>query len=229
VAPILPTGEVGPWQATTPLPVAIVFPTVNVAAGRLYVVGGFDGFGVRTDVWSAPVHPDGTLGAWGPVTPLSRPRVNHSSVVAAGRLWVLGGYDGLALVDEVLSAPLNPDGTVGDWRETTRFPGARFDATAVAADGYMYLVGGNTDPQGATSPTNQLLWAPILDGGALGEWRATAPRRRGSSARAATSGRSRSARRCRSRRRTRAGCGSTCGSTTARRPPSRPTKPASAT
>lgn len=57
MAPINANGTIGTWRATT----SFITPRGNFASivhnNRLYVIGGGDGAGSRTDVQSAPINP----------------------------------------------------------------------------------------------------------------------------------------------------------------------------
>ncbi len=60
------TGDVGTWtQLPNSLPVSLVGPGVTLFNGYVYVVGGLQTSGIpSSDVYSAPVNSDGTLGSW---------------------------------------------------------------------------------------------------------------------------------------------------------------------
>src|SRR5260221_476233 len=68
VASVDPTnGAVGTWKTltSTPLPDSLVGPAVTIYNGYIYVVGGLTPQQtLTTDVFSAPINSNGTLGSW---------------------------------------------------------------------------------------------------------------------------------------------------------------------
>jgi hypothetical protein len=85
-------GTVGAWQTTTALPAPLRSPSAVVFAGSVYLVGGANAQGMaQAATWRAPVNPDGTLGTWQSLAPLSVPSA-HSALVSFGPfLYSLGG------------------------------------------------------------------------------------------------------------------------------------------
>lgn len=83
----------------------------------MYVIGGSDGVSHLTDVRSAPVAADGSLGAWRKELDLPAGRFDASAVVVADRLFVAGGAHSITgLSTEVLTADFDADGAVTGWR-----------------------------------------------------------------------------------------------------------------
>jgi hypothetical protein len=56
------------------------------------VIGGYTSSGYSTEVYYAPLNPNGTLGSWSSTTSLPSGRYSHTSVVYHGYLYVIGGY-----------------------------------------------------------------------------------------------------------------------------------------
>ena len=142
----------------------------SVTNGRFaWVIGGLGTGVVYDDVQVAPINPDGTLGAWRLTTPLPSPRHEHSAVVVGDRIYVTGGQtSGSVELDEVLSATIQPDGSLGPWVNEERFSGPRRAHASVGTGGYLYVIGGD-----AASTLADVQRAPILSNGSLGPWSAT--------------------------------------------------------
>ncbi|HRY97206.1 MAG TPA: hypothetical protein P5147_27340, partial [Myxococcota bacterium] len=162
VAPIQADGTIGPWTATTSFPAARSGHTSVAYNGYLYVLGGRDDSSTLNDVQFAPIHANGTVGAWTATSSLPTPRGAHTSVAYNGHLYVLGGSS------DVLVAPIQADGTLGAWTATTPFPTSRSSHTSVAFNGYLYAIG---DEQGAS--IDDVLMAPIHADGTVGAWSTT--------------------------------------------------------
>lgn len=171
VAPISANGSVGGWNATTALPSGRQWHYSIVYNGFLYVMGGSPDFTtIVSDVLFAPIHEDGTVGAWSTTSPLPSGRYGHTSVAYNGFIYVMGGYDGVATLNEVLVAPINADGSVGEWSTTTGLPSARFLPSSIAYNGFLYVIGGTDSNTNFTD----VLVVPISSDGAVGTWTTSA-------------------------------------------------------
>jgi hypothetical protein len=179
-------GAQGTWAATTSLPVNRQFPTSVVANGYLYVIGGSDNTTTQSTVYYTKINSDGTLGAsWNQansinVGAVNKPREGHSSVVANGYLYVIGGWDGAAMNSTTYYAKLNADGTLGAWNSTTAVNGGSAVGyhTSVVANGYVYVIGGNsTNKVGGTNAAtlSTVYFAKLNSDGTVGTWTSTTP------------------------------------------------------
>ena len=88
------TGNVGTWKTLgSTLPDSLVGPTVTIYNGFIYVVGGLTPQQTpATDVFSAPVNSDGTLGSWTKSTnPFTMAVAFATAFGFGGNLYVLNG------------------------------------------------------------------------------------------------------------------------------------------
>jgi N-acetylneuraminic acid mutarotase len=131
-------------------------------------MGGFDGNNRQSAVYSAPLNPDGSVGAWTTESnALPQVRSDFNSVVFNGHVYAIGGFDGNNEVATVYSAQLNPDGSVGTWtNETNALPQSLAGATSVVYNGHVYIMGG-ADNFGLVSPVYS---APLNPDGSVGAW-----------------------------------------------------------
>lgn len=144
VAPINANGTLGAWSATASVPGGARWVhTTALRNGFLYVIGGDPG--PRSDVQVARVNANGTVGPWAATTSLPSPRGLHGTVAYNGSLHVLGGYGtGTVRRNDVVTAPLNGDGTLGAFGTTVgNFATARYSPVSVEYNGYLYVIGGN--------------------------------------------------------------------------------------
>jgi hypothetical protein len=164
-------GTLGSWSASNNTGLgARNGASAVVANGYVYVIGGVDGSGtIQSTVYLARLNTDGTLGNWttSSATGLAA-RVSHTSVVANGYVYVIGGNDSsLVTQNTVYYAKLNADGTLGNWSTTVNTGlGARDGHASVVANGYVYVIGG---PNGA-APQNTVYYSKINTDGTLGSW-----------------------------------------------------------
>jgi hypothetical protein len=77
-----------------------------VTSSRVYLLGGLLVAGLAS-VYTAPINPDGTLGAW--ETGINLPAViyNSAAIVTNSRVYLLGGFT-TATTATVYTAPINP-------------------------------------------------------------------------------------------------------------------------
>lgn len=119
-------------------------------------------------------------GVPGPViagTPLPEPRYYHGVAVLNNYLYVLGGRNNLAsgnTSDKVYVAPINADGTIGAWSETTPMPTAAMahNDMVFGYAGHLYKVGG---ADGSFTSLNTVLYAKQNADGSIGAWKTGTP------------------------------------------------------
>lgn len=146
-------GTINPWYTVGSfLPQGRVGGEVIVTKNRVYIVGGWTNPGGTTGTSvTAPIAPDGTLGAWtaGPALPIA---LSYStSVVTRKKAYILGGYGpNNSRVGTSYVADVNTDGTLGDWRECQSLPEGRESAHAFFTGSKLYFVGGY-GPSGAVA------------------------------------------------------------------------------
>lgn len=171
-------GSIGSWATTTNLPANRAQLTTVAANGYLYAIGGkTETLSAQSTVYYARLNANGTVGAWNTATSLSsvNGRASHTSVVANGYVYVLGGEDNSgSSMTTVLYARLNADGTLGSWTSTNGFDTiganqARRWHSSVAANGYVYSVGGAVNGTDST----QVAYAKLNSNGTVGSWATT--------------------------------------------------------
>lgn len=109
-------GSLGPFALTSAFTNARMSHTSVAYNGYLYVIGGGEPGGpYYNDVQYAEINPDGSLNAFAtsPNT-FTDARMNHTSVVCNGYVYVIGGSTSISNVfSDIQYAPLNPDGSIG--------------------------------------------------------------------------------------------------------------------
>ncbi len=140
-APINSDGTIGSWTSTTAYSTGTYYHAAVAYNGYMYVIGGFASTYVAT-VQYAPINSNGTIGSWTNTTFLRSARYTHAAAVYNGYLYVSGGYDGSAELNSTEYAPINTNGTLGQWQSTTGFTTAREAHGFTIYNGYMYVMGG---------------------------------------------------------------------------------------
>jgi non-specific serine/threonine protein kinase len=147
----------GTWRAAHALPERRFEAKAVLAAGHIWYVGGITGdaadphsaqesrrvdlYDPATDRWSA-----------GPDLPADAP-TNHVALAALDdRVFVLGGFTGIADPPRVFLPSAKTyvvEGTSGSWQPRADQPLARGAAAAEVIDGRIYVAGGGVDERGA--------------------------------------------------------------------------------
>ncbi|MCB0156641.1 MAG: hypothetical protein KDD83_00800 [Caldilineaceae bacterium] len=112
------------------------------------------------------------IGQWLPRRSLPQAVASMNSVIHNDTLYVVGGRikrpNTVAATTAVYFAGIGPDGTLGDWLQTTSLPEPLFGHAVVTTDTHMYVLGGyRTD---TTRPRSNVWRAPFQADGTLGAW-----------------------------------------------------------
>lgn len=160
-------GIAGSWQSTTVLPDSFMEPTVTAYDGYLYVMGGYNG-SVRNTVYYAPINTDGSVGSWTASTN-TLPHGAHAGTGFAhnGYLYYMGGVNFGTTYNTVSFAPINGDGTIGTWTNSTSMPDNRRRASTFVANNRVYVLGGQ-DISNTFQST--VMYADLNTDGTVGTW-----------------------------------------------------------
>jgi hypothetical protein len=154
---------------TDPSAYTVSGANADFAAGKI-VVSYVAAANYSSVVDSAQINSGGTLGGWqdanGGGASFTNARAYPNAIIYGNYLYVVGGYNGTNYYSDVQYALLNGDGTLGSWSYTTSFNLPRISQTVVAANGYMYILGGNN----GSTYYNDVQFASILTSGQLGAW-----------------------------------------------------------
>ena len=164
------------WQSTAPLPAARDYNLAHAASvpGFVYLIGGYDnGEGTeQATVFRAEAGASGALGGWDETTSLPEPRALADLAVVADRVYVVGGARDAAATSTVYHAPVNANGSLGAWSQTTPLPARRKGHAVFAANGFLYALGGE-DESGDLHAT--VFVARVEEGGGVAAWQEADP------------------------------------------------------
>jgi hypothetical protein len=177
------TGDLGQWKAA---PDALTLPDARSGAAAavtpdgLLLIGGRNADGPVATTWKSLLDSKGALGKWSAEQPLFAPQADAIAAVIGDYVWLYGGSDARGPVGAVqrgafgkaaaAGLPANPDaGKVIRWdvSNSANLPVARTNASGWAANGTLYLAGGD-DGKG---PRTEVYWAIPTTTGDLTEWK----------------------------------------------------------
>ena len=164
------TPGTGAWANTTALAGgsggALQANSAVINNGYIYSIGGNTGTFATSTVQYASISAGGTLGNWSNTTALPSAIYFHRAVVNNGYIYSIGGKDSGGLqTSTVLYAPINSNGTIGSWSNTTALPSVLNSHSAVVNNGYIYTTGGF-----GSAATSTVFYAPINSNGTIGSW-----------------------------------------------------------
>lgn len=169
------SGKTGAWTTNTnALPTARTGGAAAKWNNFLYYVGGREGTSNQDNAAVATVNSDGSTGTWSYGSGVGGNLLFPAAAAYNGYLYWLGGMTGTT--DSTGTAfvsytPLNRStGATGAWVSTNSYGTARSMATAVAYNGYLYIMGGQNTSGTALS---DIQYAPINTNGTLGTWSST--------------------------------------------------------
>jgi hypothetical protein len=137
-------GSLGAWQSLTPMPLPRANHCAVAAAGYLVVIGGNyepDGGTSFVDIDSvhvAPLHTDGSIGAWSLAGTTPSPVSGCTAAAKGSTIYLVDGiYDDLTDEGTVFSADLSAAGVLGAWDRLGTLPNGQdaFSSVAWVAEG----------------------------------------------------------------------------------------------
>jgi hypothetical protein len=185
LTPAPPTPTV--WSTAAQFPLSeggisgVAFQQCLNSTSYIYCVGGTDASQApRNNVYtSSSISSSSTnITAWtSDANSYLSPINSQSCVVYSGDIFCVGGsYD--SSPDDIASsyyASLN-NGVVGTWNSTTAYRTPIDSLSCVAYSGYIYCVGGNSEPSGSVNGQNltyNLVWYATLNSSGIGTWQST--------------------------------------------------------
>ena len=161
-------GTIGDWVSLPSLPYALHAHGAAVINDFVFVIGGLSGLTdstLKSSVYAAELHADGSIGAWTQATSL--PTTLHSMAVVTfeNLLVVMGGRTRATWNDteRVYSATVAAAGTLSEWKPDVALPRPLFFHVAVAGSSSVYVIGGGNESAGLPD----VYAANHLAGGAL--------------------------------------------------------------
>lgn len=175
-------GVIGAWSTS-----ANTFTTARTQhemvqyGGYLYIMGGWNGTTLNSDVQYTKVNDDGTLTTWASTEALygggSGAVHSFTAFAAGGYIYTMGGAKSSGVSNITAKSQINTDGTLNVWQQVSDPSGTTIDRsyhTAAYYDGYVYVING-IPASGGTGVTT-ITWGRLTNGGSgttVGTWQAS--------------------------------------------------------
>lgn len=133
------------WSSTTAFTGGRGFPSAVVVGSFLYIIGGFNGSILGEVQVAAPNTTTGLISSWTATNSLPFPSYAMVGMGANGYIYLITGSN-LYVYDYAIFAPVNGNGTIGEWQQApNKMSIGRNFAAGAYYNGYMYVLGGNSN------------------------------------------------------------------------------------
>jgi len=168
--------SLGSFAYTSSLATGRARSTTVYQNGYMFAIGGNTNSANTTDtntVEYTKLNTNGTMAAWQYNTSLPETLKNQAVTTYNGYIYSLGGTaSGVRSITSYYTAINNGgSGAPGAWQAGSSFTTARANHGAVAANGYLYVFGGND--KNSTVVYGDVQYAKINDDGSVGTWAST--------------------------------------------------------
>jgi len=163
--------DINQWQRLGQLPGALAGAALVAADDALYLLGGWDGTAMRSELWrmTPPAELDEPLPNWELVQHMETPRAFFGAAVLDNKIYVAGGYDGQR--EMVSTGAFRLD--TAEWESVPPLTTARGGLSLVSDGVAVYALGGGwtrtIDTHERFDP-NTNLWSNF-ESPISGEWR----------------------------------------------------------
>jgi N-acetylneuraminic acid mutarotase len=137
--PVVAQTETSAWTEHQPMLLPRSEASVAELNGKIYVMGGYPGARITSD--SVQVY-DVQTDSWELGPPLPRPLHHTMAAMEDGKLYVAGGRFGGGVGSEMTDVVEIYDPVANTWSAGARMLAPRAGVTAIAANGCLYLIGG---------------------------------------------------------------------------------------
>ena len=136
--------RVNEWRSVAALPLALANAAVATDGAAIVVAGGSTSGDAGQTISDLLLRYAPAEDAWREWGRLPLPLAGASLLLAGDAVYLVGGWDGQSMRDEVWRIPASADGEVmaADWQVITRMESGRAFAGAVAVADDLYVVGG---------------------------------------------------------------------------------------
>jgi len=166
-------GKFSNWETYASLPAVIAEAAVFVLYDRVYILGGYNGTNIVTsNVYSAPINPDTSLGAWVAEAPLLTAISDNQVVVTPNVIYLLGGstskQSSTAVSKIIWYSTINHQSkTIGPWGiYGTELPNQLRSYSSIVTKNMITLFGGFN----GTARVGTVHRAVIDANGDIGQW-----------------------------------------------------------
>jgi uncharacterized repeat protein (TIGR02543 family) len=142
-------GTVSSWSQLMPLPMPLADGAAIAAGNWLYLLGGISSAGPSKSILAISLSATGDYtyaSGWDVYTQsLPEPRANATAVLHDGRIFLIGGSDGIVEYSDIIHARIYQDGQVGQWYESPiNLPFPLMNSAAVSLGSKLFIAGGSS-------------------------------------------------------------------------------------
>ena len=134
-------GTISNWSSTTPLPHSAISQRNVVNNGYIYSIGGFDSTvaccQVTSSVFYAKLNATGSISNWSSTASMLVSVEAFGAAVNNGYMYAVGGDNYVLTTSTAEFAPINGDGSLGNWSSTTAFPVSSDFFSVLPYNGYL--------------------------------------------------------------------------------------------
>lgn len=163
------TGSISTWNTISNFPETRYWSAFAKTGNQVYVIAGsnFNGTSHFTnDIAFSTIQPNGDFSTWQTLNPLPKNLSLGAATISGNRLYYAGGFNSSETNQNVYTAPINQDGTIGTWTTAGLLPKPLFGFGMIEYNGKLIIAGG-LDPNGFSANTYTTSLNPD---GTLGGW-----------------------------------------------------------
>lgn len=134
-------GTLGVWVTGTSLPTSAAHCTAIVVKNNVYVLGGLFGGTATSNVYTAPINNDGTIGSWSILSNVLPFDISASQIVTTrNKIYAL-----IANTQNVIACPIDTNGSLGTWYSLPDSPMVTVIGSGiVAVKNKLHIIGNST-------------------------------------------------------------------------------------
>lgn len=162
-------GGLGDWSfQSSSLPQRRYWAAGVAKNNHVYQLGGasLQVSGIYTDSVLIGSLEGGELGSWIEQAPLPKKLGLGAVVISGDRIYFSGGFNSSTISNKLYSAPLNSDGSVGAWIDTSTMPDNLYGHGMIEHEGHLYVIGGRN----SILPTEYVYHSSINPDGSVSSW-----------------------------------------------------------
>jgi len=174
VARIKGNGSIDPWKVEEPLSAPLSGHAMDSLNGYAYMTGGMRKTGNQETIsamtWMCQISKEGYPGKWRRSTDMPEGLFAHCMVASGNSLYVIGGSSVSGFSNSVYKGTVGKDGGIISWKRILGIPSPLAYFSAIAINGYIIVVGGQSPAEGKTLIMPTTYVGPLMKDGEPTTW-----------------------------------------------------------
>lgn len=166
-------GSLSDWNNSINFPISSYWHTISKNNGFVYVIGGttYPPANSTNLVYMGTISNE-TITEWKQINPLTTPKSMANSTIVNNKIYVLGGFNMTngaytSFSNEVVTANILADGTIGEWTATSSLPKKIFGFGLITINNKIIVIGGRDE---SNTSVSSIYEANILENGQIDTW-----------------------------------------------------------